>query len=392
MRLYQRLLQRQPYDVQAYYRLGDAYIQKARVSGDVTYYDLAEQALRKALDLAPHYSQARRHLAQALYSRHAFHEAAAQAQQALQFNPTDPHAYGVLGDAYLETGQYPQAAAAYQKMQELQADFYAYSRLSGLKSLQGNVVGAIADLQHALRLGQALPAESVAWVHWQLGNEYFALGQLPPAEAAYRAALALHPTSHRGLAGVARVLAAQQQYAAAMEYYQQALALLPLPEYAAALGDVCIKSEQPEEAARYYALVEYIGRLSTLNNVLYNRELASFYSDHQRHLDAALALARNELAVRQDIYAYDLLAWVLYQHGQFSAALEAITTALQLGTQDARLFFHAGMIHARLENRELARVYLQRALSTNPYFHLLQADVARQTLRELEDPVAQAIP
>ena len=73
--LYQHLLQRDPTDAGAYYRLGDAYMQKARESGDVTYYDLAEQALRKALDIAPRYSQAVRHLAYVLYSRHAFHEA-----------------------------------------------------------------------------------------------------------------------------------------------------------------------------------------------------------------------------------------------------------------------------------------------------------------------------
>jgi tetratricopeptide (TPR) repeat protein len=74
--LYQHMIRRQPFDAGAYYRLGDAYIQKARQTGDVMYYGLAEEALRKALDIAPGYSQALRHLAHALYFRHAFAEAA----------------------------------------------------------------------------------------------------------------------------------------------------------------------------------------------------------------------------------------------------------------------------------------------------------------------------
>src|SRR5205823_10334060 len=59
----QRQVTRKPYDATVYHHLGDAYIQKARESGDVTYFDLAERALGKALELAPRYGDAARHLA-----------------------------------------------------------------------------------------------------------------------------------------------------------------------------------------------------------------------------------------------------------------------------------------------------------------------------------------
>src|SRR5256885_3751984 len=85
----QRQVTRKPYDATAYHRLGDAYIQKARESGDVTYFDLAERALRKALELAPRYSDAARHLAFVLYSRHDFDGAAREAQRAVDLNSTD---------------------------------------------------------------------------------------------------------------------------------------------------------------------------------------------------------------------------------------------------------------------------------------------------------------
>jgi len=129
--------------------------------------------------------------------------------------------------------------------------------------------------------------------------------------------------------------------------------------------------------------------LTTLNQVLYNRELATFYADHEVKLTEALTLVRKELEVRQDIYAYDLLAWALYKNSHLQEAQAAITEALKLGTQDARLFFHAGMIHARLGALAQATTYLRRALATNPHFHLFHADVAKQTLRELEERFTQ---
>ena len=185
--LHQRMLQRNPRDARTSYRLGDAYIQKARESGDVTYFDLAEQALRKTLEVSPNYSDALRHLAFVLYSRHDFAGAAREAGKATDLNPADSHAHGILGDAYLEVGKYDQAGETYQRMIQLRADLYSYSRWSGLKSLRGDAEGAIEDLKRAIEDGRATrqPRESVAWAQWQLGSDYFALGNLPGAEAQY---------------------------------------------------------------------------------------------------------------------------------------------------------------------------------------------------------------
>lgn len=390
---YQRLLQRNSRDATVYYRLGDAYIQKARESGDLTYINLAEKALQKCLEIAPEHSGATRHLAYAMYMRHAFDEATVQAKKAVVLDPTDSHAYGILGDAYLEVGKYEEAAHAYQRMVQLQGDLYAYSRLSGLKSLRGDMEGAIADLERAIHMGQVQerPPESIAWAMWQLGNEHFTLGRLAAAETNYLEALKTFPGYYRAFAGLAQVRAAQQRFPEAIDLYQKAIAIVPLPEYAAALGDVYTKLGRTDEAQKQYDLVEYIGYLNTLNKVLYNRELAYFHADHDRKLPEALDLAKKELEVRRDIYAYDVLAWALYKNGQPEEALAAMTEAMKLGTKDARLFFHAGMIHHRLGEDAKARDYLQRALATNPYFHVLHVAVAERTLKEIEGQLGMAV-
>ena len=91
----------------AYYRLGDAYIQKARETGDLSYLTLAEKALRKSLEIGAR--QCRRRAPPrlcVLVHAHEFGEAAAQALKAIALDPEDGDAYGVLGDAYLELGRY----------------------------------------------------------------------------------------------------------------------------------------------------------------------------------------------------------------------------------------------------------------------------------------------
>lgn len=386
IRLSQRQLYRQPRNAAAYFRLGDAYIQKARQTGDLSYVTLAEQALRKSLELAPGNAGATRHLAYVFASRHEFGEAAALARSAIELDPSDGHAHGVLGDALLELGKYEEAAGAFQTMMSLDESLYSLARLSGLKSLRGDPQSAIADLRQAIDAGRASgqPRESVAWAQWQLGAEHFGVGNLQGAETQYLEALTTSPDYYRALAGLAQVRAAQRRYEEAIDLYRKALAIIPFPEYAAGLGDIYARLGRAKEAGQQYTLVDYIGRLNAVNRVVYNREMATFYADHDMKLDEALALARSELEVRKDIYGYDIVAWALYKSGKPGEALSPMTAALRLGTRDARLFFHAGMIHRSLGHNERAREFLSRALSINPHFHLLQAAVAERALKELD--------
>jgi tetratricopeptide (TPR) repeat protein len=390
---YQQLLRRNPQNAKAYYGLGDALIRKARETGDPSYFNRAEEALKKSLAIAPKNGGALRHLAYVYYSRHEFAPAAVYARKALEMNSSDSDSYGVLGDALLEVGQYPEAQAAYEYMMELDESLYSYSRLAGLKSARGDVAGAIADLERAIANGKAtkVPAESIAWSEWQLGAEYFAQGNLPSAEANYRRSLEGYPNYYRALAGMAQVRAAQKNYDDAIALYQKAIAILPMPEYAAALGEIFEKVDKPEQARQQYELVEYIGKLNALNQALYNRELAYFYADRDIKAKEGLEYAQRELDYRRDVYAYDVLAWNLYRNGKNDDARDAIERALRLGTKDAKLFYHAGMIHHRLGELATAKEFLNRALATNPYFHVLFAEHAANTLKEMATADARVV-
>jgi len=87
--------------------------------------------------------------------------------------------------------------------------------------------------------------------------------------------------------------------------------------------------------------------------------------------------------VRKDVYSYDTLAWALYKNGRTQEASAAMQQAMKLGTPDALLYYHAGMIAAGLGQRQTAQAWLTKALAINPHFDLLQARVAQSTLSQL---------
>jgi tetratricopeptide (TPR) repeat protein len=395
IRFFEWKVSQDPDDFFNYDRLGVAYIQKARETGDVEYYNLAERALKKSLELSPQAAPAKEHLAAVYYANHRFGESLALAQEAIELNPTDSTPYALIGDARSEMGEYSEAWAAYQHLQNPTGSqsarssfqYLEESRESAQSFLTGDTKAAIDHMRRAvdISVGSRMARETIAWSYFTLGEDYFQAGNLTDAEAAYGDALKIYPDYHRALAGSAKVSSAEGRLDEAIALYRKAIGVIPLPAYAAALGDVYAKSGQTVEARKQYDLVEYIGRLNSFNRIVYNRELSAFYADHDIHPKEALELARKEFEIRHDIYTWDNLAWSLYRNHQQQEAVAAMQKALSLDTKDALLFFHAGMIYESLGDNEKARDYLQRAIALNPQFHLLHADVARATLQKLSE-------
>jgi tetratricopeptide (TPR) repeat protein len=382
-----------PEDYKALAGLGAAYLQKGRESGDAADYELAKSALERSLSLVsndPAAGFAMTQMAVACMAEHRFVDAYEWAQRALATGSGDPSPWAIAGDALADVGEYEQAANAYSKLttsfgseDEQQAIAYQReSRMSYLSFISGDTPGAIQRTKKALEIANELhmPAENIAWTNYQLGEEYFQAGALKLAESAYRESLSLLPGYYRALAGLAKVQTARGNQGEAAELYEAAIAAVPYPEYAAALGDRYQAMGQVDKARRAYDLVEFIGHLSEINQQIHNRELALFYADHGVKLDRAESLARAELNVRQDIYTWDVLAWVLYKKGNFDEAYTASRKALQFGTRDALLQYHGGVIAAEIGKPDEAQVDLTAALEINPQFHPTYADAARKKL------------
>jgi tetratricopeptide (TPR) repeat protein len=386
-------------DATAYARLGAAYFQRARETGDVNDYDLAEQALTKSLELVSSDFSADVALgtmAEVCMGEHRFADALTFAQKALALGSGDVSPFAIVGDAYADMGEYDKASAAYARLTPREmtlsprAAYARDSRLAYVKFISGDTAGAIALMKTAVGEGleAQLPSENLAWLYYELGDFDTQAGDAVAADAAYLAALKIHPGDYRALAAMGKLRANQGRFEEAIVLYQKAIAIVPMPLFVSELGDLYSRAGNQAEARKEFQLVEYIGLLGHINQVLHNRDLALFYADHDTKLPEALELARKEFEVRHDVYTWDALAWALYKNGTFDEAAQASEKALQFGTRDSLLLYHAGVIAEKSGKRDQARSELQQALEINPHFHVIYAQKAQQELISLDKQAA----
>ena len=358
-------------------RQASSFTQRARVTGDVTYYDRAEASFRRALRLDPNDLPATIGLGALALSRHRFGAALALGRRAVQLSPTTAAAYGVVGDALVEQGGYEQAFETFNQMVSLKPSVSSYARISYARELLGDVAGAAEAMRLAVDAAAGEP-EALAWSHTQLGKLYWSHGRVTPAEREYHAALRVRPGYPSALDALAQTEAARGRFAAAISHSRRAAEVLPLPQHVANLGDVLRASGDRTGARRQYALLAAIARLQGANGVNVDLESALFDIDHGVRLRQNLALAREARAARPSIDGDDVLAWALARNGRCGEALRFSKQALRLGTLDAPKFFHRGMIERCLGHDAAARRWFRRALVVNPHFSLLWAPVARR--------------
>ena len=361
--------------------LGRLYLERARSTGDVASYSSAESALSKAVELAPD-AEGQVLLATVRYATHDFASALDLARGVYDRDHSELAALLLAGDAELELGRYPEARAAYATLSEkLPGTGAIEARLARVAFLVGNADAkdlATSARKDAEKQGAFGP--SLAWYAHLRAQIAFDSGDYPTALAQEREALEIAPDYHVAHAGLARSLAAVGDVDGAIAEFERAIAAVPLPEYLAALGDLRALRGDKIGAEQAYATVDVIAKLSPLERRLYDRQLALFYLDHDRDLAAALDIARAAEASRPDIYGEDTLAWALYKNGRFSEARVASESARKLGTQDARLLYHAGLISLALGERDRGRSELTAALARSPVFDPLQAARARAAL------------
>lgn len=382
-------VRRDPEDFSAQNRLAGYYLKRLRETSNLGFLELASVAARASLESLPAEANPGGLAALAL-TEHAAHNFTAARDHALQLTRLEPgksYPYELLGDALLELGEYEKVTAVFQEMaQRSGSSVNTETRLARLALLHGENEAAKQYFSTALALALDLsppPRETVAWCRWQLGETAFAGGDYKTAERHYRDALVTFADYPQALASLGRVRAARGDLAGAIESYRRAVRIFPDPAFIAALGDLYQLAGRDKNAAAQYTLVEKIGHLSTLSGAAYSRQLALFYADHDLKTGAAYASASKEYAVRRDIYGADALAWAALKAHRLSEAQAAIKQALRLGTRDAKLLYHAGMIARAAGDTPLARDYLKRALALNPQFDPLQAVIAERAMKGL---------
>jgi Flp pilus assembly protein TadD len=210
-------------------------------------------------------------------------------------------------------------------------------------------------MQLAVSAASPTDAESAAWVNTRLAFYQFQAGRVSEAEQRCALALSLQNNYPPTLLLQGRILLAQNQFGEAVDALRNAVKLNPLPEYQWTLAEALRVAGKDNAASDVEAQLCQRGASND------PRTLALYLATRHESPETALRLARAELDSRSDVFSYDALAWSLAAAGNLAEAQSEMQRALAEGTQDARLFFHAGIIASQAGHSADAERWLRKA-------------------------------
>ena len=372
---WQAKVQKNPNDAISQLNLGDALMQKARETADITYYQLAEACYKQAIAVDPTRYDAFAGLAWVTSGRHEFEQSIQWANKALAINPLDEDAIGLIGDADVEMGKYDEAYKQYQKMLDIRPDLSSYSRGAHLLFLMGNTRKALFLMNSAIKTGAPF-AENTAWCRAQIATMLWSNGAILPAEQIAADALSKTPHNYHLLLIEGKIKSSRADYPGAIEAYKRAIEVAPQHEALILLGDLYELTGNHAEAKRQYDLVETIYKMNKSKGMKGDWAMAKFYADHDRNHLEALKMAQEEYKTRPNVAVADALSWCYYKVGNYREAARYSDRARAFNTPEASYLFHAGMIAGKLGDRPRAQTLLYQATSLNPHFNPLDMRLA----------------
>lgn len=323
-----------------YERLAWAYVAKARATLDAGFYKLAEKTADVIDAQFGPRAESQLLRGHVLHQLHQFRaaETVARALVAARGSPAD---VALLSDVLIEQGRLEEGVSALQRLVDAKPGVEALSRIAHVRWLKGDPDGASAAMTSALRASSERDADTRAWLLTRLSGYELQRGDaalaLRLADAALERAAAYPPA----LLARGRALIALDRHGDAIAALRRAETLQPLPEYQWWLADALRADGCATEAE------DVETRLRRRGAETDPRTLALFLATRGEEPERALRLARQELAERADVFSHDALAWALAASGDLAAATAAMHRAIEVGTKDARLWFHAGELARR---------------------------------------------
>lgn len=362
-------------------QLAGLYLQRARETADNGDLVRAEQNARHSLALRTGRNGAAFGvLASSLLAQHRFIQARDVALRLLADDSSFIAARALLAETQYELGDYDAAARTLGSLSTYRNNLSVAPRLARWQELHGHPEEARSLLRTARDQAAAIhgmPKEQLAWFDLRLGDLALRNGHPAEAERELRHGLSISPNDYRILGALARLEANRRRWPSAIDYGERALASALDPATLGLLGDAYAALGDSNKAGEYYHSME----VAVLQQPgPFHRAWSLFLLDHDRDVPRVLAKVREEIRTRRDIYGYDLLAWALHKSGDGQQAWIAMRRAVALGTRDAMIFYHAGMIARGRGDQLGAARYLKRALEVNAQWDPFQPAEARAVL------------
>ena len=344
-----------PASASSYAALGDAYLGRARSSGDPGFYSRADRAYGAALGRDPGSVGALVGAGTLAGLRHDFSKQLRLGTAALRVAPELARPLTVIADAQIELGRYAAAGRTIQRLVDLKPSLPAYARVSYYRELSGDPAGAIRAMRFAVSAGGS--PEAAAYVQTLLGDLELTRGRTGAARAAYRAALRDLPDFPQALTGLARIDAAAGDLRPAAARLRRSTDRLPLTTALVLLAETERALGERRASRGDLAAARAQHMLLGTGGTLPDAEAVLFEANHGSPA-RAVRLGRRVWGAAPSIRSADARGWALTRSGRPRAGREWARRALRLGSVDPLFRLHAGVAARRTGLRGEAERYL----------------------------------
>jgi tetratricopeptide (TPR) repeat protein len=367
---------------QPYNDLAVAYVQRVRETADPGYYVQAETSLQKSFQVTPDNLEGQKARLMILLGRGEFGPALALAKALNKKTPDDVLLYGFIADAAIALGDYADAEEAAQWMLDMRpGNVPGLLRGAALRRLYGDAPGAKDFFSQAYQQMAPTQTEELAWTLTEMADLQISTGDIDGAEKLVRSALQQFPGYYSALEVSARIQTARQHYSEAVDLLRQRNLKFPTAASRYALALALERAGQTTEASLAYTDFVTTARSLINDSENANEELISYYLGRGHDPAEALRIAQLEITKRHDVYTLDADAWALCGNGRYEEAQKQIAATLAVGIREARIYYHAGVIAAKLHDDASAARYLRQSVELDPSSE--SAAAAREVLERL---------
>ena len=333
--------------------LGEAYVTKARATGDPSLYARAERVLSGALRRDPGNVAALVGAGTLAGLRHDFREQLRLGLAARRVAPALARPYTVIADAQIELGRYRDAARSIQRLVDLKPGLPAYARASYYRELTGDPAGAVRAMRFSVSAGGS--PESLAYVQALTGNLELARGRPEAAWHAYMASLRTIPGYSDALEGLARVDAARGDVRRSSARLRRLAADRPPARALTFLAELELARGHPRAARRHLRTARAQFARDRAAGGLPDAEAVLLEANHGSRA-RAVRLGHRVWRGKPSIRSADALGWALTRAGRPREGLIWAGRALRTSSLDPMFRLHAGVAARRAgRGREAAR-------------------------------------
>jgi len=315
-------------------------------TGDITYLKKAEQALKKATDIAAiGKSGYYRSLARNYISQHRFKEALSYAERAYQLKSGLKDSQSLLFDVHMELGHYKIAQNYLDSISNV-SDFGFLIRASKWNDHIGDLDTAIRFMEEAKQKAETSKNKNLQlWSYTNLADFYGHAGRIHEAYQHYLKALAIDATNAYAKKGIAWIVFSHEKNPSeALRILDAVTALNQTPDYQLMKADIA--DYMKNDTQKYIFLDTYIQSVQDeAYGSMYNAHTIKLYLENTEQYELALDLAVEELKHRTTPETYDLLAYSYLKNGDLTSALDLMKTYVEGKTHEPEALYHMAKIY-----------------------------------------------